>query len=383
MNFLNDIDLDENCYNDIIENNNCNMFNVTSINSEFQNSSSTNLNILCFNIRSFNKNIDEFLVFIDKLKLQFDVMILTETWLSPSTVSLGCLDGYQCFHSFRSNKNSGGVSVFIRDEFQCFERQILNNDIIEAIAVDMKISKNEIVNVIGIYRPPSGSIRTFNDHLDNFFNDIKLKSNSCIVGGDFNICLFRSDSDVQTSSFLNLMHSFSLLPLINLPTRVTDNSKSLIDNLWSNIMSPSRSGVIDVNITDHYPIFSVFDKAKCEINDIVKVFFRDFSINNINRFREELASQDLLSEVDDINLMTEFFLSQFNYLYKKCFPIKIKNIGVKRLKKPWLTKAILKSIDMKNSLYKLVKASACSKAYYNKYRNSLTSLLRNSKKLYF
>ena len=50
--------------------------------------------------------------------------------------------------------------------------------------------------------------------------------------GDFNVNLLNSENDKSTSDFLDMLGSFSLLPQVILPTRVTSYSKTLIDNIF-------------------------------------------------------------------------------------------------------------------------------------------------------
>ena len=46
-----------------------------------------------------------------------------------------------------------------------------------------------------------------------------------------------------------------LYPVITLPTRLTDNSATLIDNVFTNINnnSQSLSGILISNMSDHFP----------------------------------------------------------------------------------------------------------------------------------
>ena len=81
------------------------------------------------------------------------------------------------------------------------------------------------------------------------------------------------------------------------------------------------------------------------------------------------------------------FMSKFNDLYNRCFPIKRKCIyrdkGIPQ--KPWITKAILKSIRRKDKLYRKYRSSqtASSKRALTNYKNKLTSIIRASKKQYY
>ena len=65
------------------------------------------------NIRSFGKYLYEFHSFSSELSRSADVIVLPETWFSGDT----CHDvqGYTGFHTYRTDKTGGGVSVFIRN----------------------------------------------------------------------------------------------------------------------------------------------------------------------------------------------------------------------------------------------------------------------------
>ena len=81
------------------------------------------------------------------------------------------------------------------------------------------------------------------------------------------------------------------------------------------------------------------------------------------------------------------FITKFVGLYNRSFPVRSKRVsrakGIPR--KPWITKAILKSIGRKDKLFRKYKSSptASNKLALSVYRNKLTSLIRASKKTYF
>ena len=52
--------------------------------------------------------------------------------------------------------------------------------------------------------------------------------------GDFNVNLLNYESHGETNEFINTMVSHYLLPHILHPTRVTDHSATVIDNIFSN-----------------------------------------------------------------------------------------------------------------------------------------------------
>ena len=79
--------------------------------------------------------------------------------------------------------------------------------------------------------------------------------------GDFNINLLNANNDKSVSNFLDIFGSFSLLPQIIFPTRVTNSSETLIDNIFfDSSNSKTCSGNLTWNISDHYPQFLMIKK---------------------------------------------------------------------------------------------------------------------------
>ena len=69
--------------------------------------------------------------------------------------------------------------------------------------------------------------------------------------GDFNINLLNYD-DKNTANVLDTVISYSYLPFINTPTRVTGHSKALIDNIFYNKpMLNTTAGNKNSVISDH------------------------------------------------------------------------------------------------------------------------------------
>ena len=76
--------------------------------------------------------------------------------------------------------------------------------------------------------------------------------------GDFNINLLNYDSHSETNNFINLIVSHYLLPHILHPTRITDHSATIMDNIFSNSLETDTiSGSLLSQISDHFPQFLV------------------------------------------------------------------------------------------------------------------------------
>ena len=94
-------------------------------------------------------------------------------------------------------------------------------------------TKNIVVGVI--YRPPNTDMNQFNQAWQHLLEYIKRSRKLCYLLGDYNIDLFKSESQAATSDFLNLMYSYSFLPVIKRPTRITPFSVTLINNIFSKV----------------------------------------------------------------------------------------------------------------------------------------------------
>ena len=92
----------------------------------------------------------------------------------------------------------------------------------------------------------------------------KIHKNKCeiFLMGDFNIALLQYDSHNPTDDFINSLISHSFLPYIHQPTRVTDHSATIIDNIFSNITEyETVSGNITTMVADHFAQFLLINKS--------------------------------------------------------------------------------------------------------------------------
>ena len=70
------------------------------------------------------------------------------------------------------------------------------------------------------------------------------------------------DYELQSHSqhFVDLLFTLSLFPLINRPTRLSNQNVSTIDNIFTNAMNMNiNCGIIMDGISEHFPIFCISD----------------------------------------------------------------------------------------------------------------------------
>ena len=386
---LNDPDVNIALLNNGLDVFNCKYCSIDTFKDLKQNFEQKGLSVICFNIRSFNKNGDEFLGYLSNCEHDFDIIILTETWAKDETHILCHIPGYESSHNYRADRRGGGVSIFVKNtyRFNIIETLNISNESFESAAITLFYPDSEKrINVLGLYRPPGGDTNLFVEKLSDVISQNNFSSDETIITGDFNICLLKENYSPITANFVNMMRAFFFRPVITRPTRFKDNSATVIDHIWSNSVAEVDSYIFYCDITDHCPVFCRLGIPFEDKNNLVKVSFRDMSIVNKQRFGNMLTNTNwtvMLIGISDTNEQVVKLLEILDSYYDMCFPIRTKIITAKRLSKPWITKALHISIKKKHDLHKLVKQNRYDFNAYKRYSNSLSGLLKTSKLSYY
>ena len=371
---------------DILNSNYCSIDSFQNLKQKF---SKHGLSVICFNIRSFSKNGDEFLSYLASCNHDFDIIILTETWANNDTHTLCHIPGYIPTHNLRKNQRGGGVSIFVKESlnFSVIETINISNDFIETTAITVKCENTrKKINVLGIYRPPRGDANLFIESLTNIISQHNLGNNESVIAGDFNICLLNEHTSAISNNFLNMMNGFFFRPIITRPTRFRDNSATVIDHIWTNSVHEIMSCIFYCDITDHCPVFCRINTPIKSIDKLIKIKFRDMSPTNKIKFNEMVQNTNwnfLLHGLNNVNIMVIKLLDTLDNYYNICFPLMTKTVSTKRLYKPWITNALHNSIKTKHDLFRQVKMNNYDLNAYKRYCNLLTLLLRTSKSSYF
>ena len=135
---------------------------------------------------------------------------------------------------------------------------------IESLFIEL-INKNESNVIVGvIYRHPSMDMDDFNDvKLELLLSKLyREKNKKMFLVGDFNFDLLKVNTHDETSVFFNkMMLNFLFLPVISIPTKINTVKDTLIDNIFTNEVSPYLiSGNFTEDISDHLPSFLIIPK---------------------------------------------------------------------------------------------------------------------------
>ena len=348
------------------------------------------LSFMQVNIRSLQCNLDSLTNMLLHLDLKFSFIGISETWLKD--ISHTCdIPGYKFIHNHRIDADGGGVGLYLAENFEFKNRPDLvfqNSQCAESLFAEVIRPKQKNLIIGVLYRPPNQNLQDFIDGLDSFLVRISKENKACYLMADWNLDLMKHHKHDKTSEFLDIMFSCAFFPLISRPTRITSSTASLIDNIFTNdVTNCAVSGLLFTDISDHLPIFSISNECQTSSRKTQWLTFHDKNANNVCKFKEELQTVNWseVRESSDPSSAYDIFLSKYTDIYNNCFPlkkVKIKNNG---LTKPWISKALLKSIKKKNILYRrfLSNPTSTREIGYKNYKNKLSSTLRAAKRNYF
>jgi hypothetical protein len=151
-------------------------------------------------------------------------------------------------------------------------------------------------------------------------NNIKL-----VILGDFNIDLSRVNQH-RTQEFTQYMGCFGLKQTVMSFTRECGKSKTLIDNIFTDIDPSTMScRVVKSGLSDHHA--QVMHINMFVINKIPEFYYnfkRNINDKNIKKFNDQLRKENwnnLFSSVDADSIANEFMFKICHY-FNNAFPIK-------------------------------------------------------------
>ena len=226
------------------------------------------------------------------------------------------------------------------------------------------------MDILGWYRPHSGTSEDFLNNLTRLFNNHSVMIKKTILLGDLIVNLLINSSDRE--HFMNFMQFISFVPKITKQTRSSRNISEIpssIDPIWTNFIDISFSGILSFDLPYICPIFFLlpFDDKK-NTNDEIKITFRDQNHERTTAFMKAKTVLNWSSLIaPDPSTYVENILNTLNGLCGKFIPLFSQFISKKRLSKPWIASAILNLIKQKSNAFLL-------------YRRGLISVRQNNLK---
>ena len=201
-----------------------------SQNRNFKLSTVKGLRICHLNVRSLVNKIDEMQVFCETHRPH--VLSLNKTWLDSSISDSEIqLPGYSLVRRDKARRN-GGVLIYVSSNLDYKVIQEFENDQpdIQCLWMEITPPKSKGFIFCSCYRPPNAdNVATYVEGLRNMLTVVADQEKEIVITGDLNFDLKQSNKPASTKRFINMTKEFSLRQIIDNFTRITENSKTLID----------------------------------------------------------------------------------------------------------------------------------------------------------
>ena len=318
---------------------------------------SNSFSLFYINACSLSKNFDDLEHVLSCTNKIFDIIAITETRITENVSITNNLSIKNYSIKFTPTESSAcGTLLYIVNHLSykpCQDLNIYKKNELESTFIEiMNLKKSNIVGTI--YKHPSMDLTDFNsNYLHNLLEKISKELKSVFLLGDFNINLLNCNVHNPTNEFLDSLASNSFLFYILQPIRITSHSKTLINNIFTNITLPdSRSGNLTATISDHLPQFlivpNIFSNPPSNKSNIYERDWSNFEQDYFDYFSIHW-NEMLKIEKQNINYSTEMFLNKINELLGNFAPFKkISKYKLKFKSKPWITPGLQKSISVKN-----------------------------------
>ena len=374
----------------------CKYYTLDAYNSEFPDENQYSL--LNLNIQSFHAKKDRLQALMGAVDQSFHSIVLTETWNTSNNLSLCYLEGYSSVHTYRNQPTplrggpGGGISILAKSaiyKIKKIDELCICNSTIETCVAHLfhKGLKDTTGHfIVGVYRPHTDTVENFTDSLQQLLAHCILRNKTIILTGDFNINITGNHNNA-VQNYLSILNSLHFLPAVTKPTRFPYNNDGLqspttLDHIFINKIIEFKSAILEYDLSDHCgaTLNCYLYETQATLNRH-KLIFRPFSEINLARLADELLAVDwdFVLQSEDADEQFEAYFNCINRSYQQCFPKKIKYIGDKRFKNPWLTAQTLEKIKQKSHYYKLYKNGLITKQQNNSFKNKLNKEIQRDK----
>ena len=386
---------------------NCQYYEPEDLSNKLQNINSDHFSTISINIRSLPNKFLQLKDFLDSINFHNfkpSIIALQEIWNKPMHDSFDLPEYHPLHFTIRdmnglNNNSGGGVGIWIHNTLS-FEPinylSVFIPKVFESQLVKIKLKNNKYLIFGNIYRPntaPFSDIKRANIILADILNKIKSDPNlknsqDIILSGDLNINILKYESHPDTNVYLDTLLSNGLLPLITLPTRLSQTTATLLDHISTNIIDDNYdTGIIISDLSDHLPVFYIhYLKGKKvlpqpskyrKVNDTTKLAFKTLLEN------ETWESTTSINNPE--NAFTNFF-QVLDSAYDTSFPEKLNKLSKKyKPMNPWMSPGLLISRKSKGKLLAKKTRNPClrNKDNFKQFNTIYTKLLRLAKQKYY
>ena len=332
-----------------------------------------NLRIGHLNTISIPKHREE----LQRIIPMFDIFGASETFIKNGTPqSLFNFEGYKFYGKNRTNTTFGGVGLYINEQIPSKRINVkFNLPQPEMVFAECRFRKTVILVGV-IYRSDAYSYKIYSEIIETlaFFT---TKYTNVILLGDYNINFLCPDSSPTRFFKEQILDPLDLTQIINMPTRITATSRTLIDLIIvNNYPCVKNSGVVDFGVSDHSLTFLSYavSRPKYKPKIIKKRNFKNFTneafLEDVKKIEwdsvDGVQDDACLSPITNLNNQITVFENFFTEAIDKHAPFH--KVVLKRPSASYtLTDEITKLMDNRDA-YKNIFNNSGDSYFYEKYR---------------
>jgi hypothetical protein len=288
------------------------------------------------------------------------------------------IPGYRYIRKDRKNKGGGGFMVYVRDGVNFVHRDDLECDELESVCLEVLIPHQKSLFVSYVYRSPEQLCEWY-DTFERQLEKLDAISDNIIIMGDLNIDYMNLDN--VNPSWKDIVKAYNLQQVVDVPTRITHTSQTLIDHVYTNRPDLVKNVEVPYKaVSDHFPVHITWGKQVMMANGgshksisyrVNKNFNKFDFLHDLSKdFTEISLGDDLDNAMSDMN---QVLLQNID----KHAPVIQKR--VKRERQPlWFTDEVKQAINDRDRYKKLRDHDN-----YVKCRNKAVSVIRRAKGQYY
>lgn len=288
--------------------------------------------------------------------------------------------GYSIIRCDAENRNTGGVVLYIRDDVKyeiVLVKKLESNCWCAAIEVKEKLYRGIIMV---IYHSPSASHGDFVRFLEDIIEELIIRG-ECMIIGDFNIDIMLDS--FYTRKLQTTMLSLGMKQYVNKPTRITKDSKTIIDLIFANNKIEMQV-MHEPKITDHAWLKVELNANKFD-NKYRELSVRNYREFNIDEFIKLVENKLEKNQDMNISVRAKKFVDSIVNALDATAPRK--NFRIPRIweGKKWFSDEIREAAAKRDEAYRKALYADTEQNWlqFKIERNTVVKLIKTKKKEYY
>jgi hypothetical protein len=182
-----------------------------------------------------------------------------------------------------------GVCIYIQEALKFtninLQKHCMDQDI-EIAALKLKLNKKNVI-ILCVYRAPSRDFDYFLTTLDNILCSLHNYITEFIICGDININYLETNNKKKQLDYL--LGTYNLIGTVYFPTRTTNNSATLIDNIFIDNRRDYTIRPCINGLSDHDAQLIMLNNFPLPISNAEPAYIRNINKNTIAEFQLQLS----------------------------------------------------------------------------------------------